>query len=307
VGDPWASRSDKPFKRWLVTNSSDKTRTSAPLVLDEDGDHVRRFRSTTALPDMGPLDTSGLAALRCSGSAQPSVAAFRDLTRRLEGVRDHDLLVLDLRQESHGFLNGMAVSWYAESNWGAAGLSDADALALEAARLGLLALATTVRVSDAASVKRGAPLATDWERRDVADEARAFARPAGGYVRLPVIDHARPGDATVERFLELVRGLADTTHMHVHCRGGKGRTATFLCMYDMIRNAARLPRATIFARQARLGGYDLCAPANPGSKKAPFIADRRAFLDRFHDYARDNPEGRPLGWMQWLAAQTATT
>lgn len=173
-----------------------------------------------------------------------------------------------------------------------------------ARRFGDLALAATARVFDAGSVKRGAPTGTDWGCREVADEVRALALPAGRYVRLPVTDHARPSDGAVERLLEVVRGLGQLTHIHVHCRGGKGRTATLMCMLDMIRTAARLPRATIFARQSLLGEYDLRQPADPASKKAPYIAERRAFLDRFYDYARTNPDGRPLGWTQWLAART---
>lgn len=272
-------------------------------MLDDDGVVARRVCSTTALPELGALDRTGLAALRCSGSAQPSVAGFHDLVQRL-GVRDADLLVVDLRQESHGFLNGAAISWYAETNWGAAGLPDAEALALEAARLATLARAPTVRISDAAALKRGEPpVVSVWQRHSVADEARAFARPAGRYLRLPVTDHARPDDATVDRFVALVRRLTDEIHLHLHCRGGKGRTATFLCLYDMLRNAARLPRATIFARQARFADYDLGKPVDPARAKAPYLVERRGFLEQFYDYARANPGGAPLGWTAWRAGR----
>src|SRR5690349_17747586 len=96
----------------------------ALLVLDDGGAEARRFRSTTALPAMDGLAVEGLAELRCSGSAQPSVAGFRDLRRRLGEVESDELYVVDLRQESHGFVDGAAVSWYAQGNQGAAGLSD---------------------------------------------------------------------------------------------------------------------------------------------------------------------------------------
>src|SRR5689334_11764067 len=107
----------------------------AALVFDDDGGELRRFRSTTELPAADLDDTRELTELRCSGSAQPSVAGFRELEGRLAGVRDEELCVVDLRQESHGFVNGAAVSWYATNNWGCAGLSDDEALALEALRL----------------------------------------------------------------------------------------------------------------------------------------------------------------------------
>jgi hypothetical protein len=272
----------------------------APLVFDDDGSEARRFCSTTELAPSGAA--GDLAALRCSGSAQPSAAAFRDVKRRL-AVGDDDLYVVDLRQESHGFVNGAAVSWYAASNWGCAGLSDDEALALEAVRLRLLGLAERVRIGRAEAIKHGTPQRfTECERPAVAAEPDAFELPPGRYVRLPVTDHARPSDAAVDRFVALLRGLRGA-HVHLHCRGGKGRTATFLAIVDLLRNAARLPLTAILARQAALSGYDLTKPAAPAAPKAPFIAERLAFVERFHAYARDNCDGEPVLWSTWLAAQ----
>jgi hypothetical protein len=268
----------------------------AALVFDDDGTQPRRFRSTTSLPP-GERDTD-LASLRCSGSAQPSVPAFRELKLRL-AIRDEDLHVVDLRQESHGFVNDDAVSWYATSNWGAAGLTDEDALSLEALRLRLLGLAHHVQIGSVETIKRGAPPSiVDRSDPRVASEAQAFALPPGRYIRLPVTDHARPSDAVVDRFVTLVRGLRGSEHLHLHCRGGKGRTATFMALLDMLRNAWCLPLATILSRQAELGSYDLTRRADPATPKAPFIDDRLAFLERFHAYARHNRDGAEP-WSTW--------
>jgi protein-tyrosine phosphatase len=277
----------------------------ALLVLDDDGSELRRFRSTTALPPMDGLSTTGLASLRCSGSAQPSVPAFRDLRQRLGDVPAEDLYIADLRQESHGFVNEAAVSWYALSNWGSAGLSDDEALAIETLRLRLLALGQSVRIGRVETIKRGAPPCfVEWERPRVAGEEQAFGLLPGHYVRLPVTDHSRPSDAVVDRFIHLVRSLRGSSHLHLHCRGGKGRTATFMALYDMLRNAAHVPLSALLARQARLGDYDLTKRPDPASAKAPFIADRLAFIERFHEYARHNPDGAPLPWTAWLAERS---
>jgi protein-tyrosine phosphatase len=279
--------------------------TYALLVLDDDGGEARRFRSTSALPAMDGLPVDGLAALRCSGSAQPSVAAFRDVRRRLGEVAAEDLYVLDLRQESHGFLNEAAVSWYAEANWGAAGLPDEEALALEALRLRLLGLAERVRVGDVETIKRGAaPSFTTWERPRVAGEAEAFGLWPGRYVRLPVTDHARPSDEVVDRFVALVRGLPERAHIHLHCRGGKGRTATFIALHDLLRNAGQMSLEAILDRQAVLNGYDLRKVATPGSAKAAFIEERQAFVRAFHAYARETRGEAPMCWSAWVRART---
>jgi hypothetical protein len=71
-------------------------------------------------------------------------------------------------------------------------------------------------------------------------------------------------------------------------RGGKGRTSTFLALLDLLKNAARLPLEIILERQTRLGDYDLRKPADPASAKAPFRAERRAFVERFYDYLRSS-------------------
>jgi len=274
----------------------------AALVFDDDGGEPRRFHTATERSGATPDDTRELIELRCSGSAQPSVAAFRELRRRLAHVRDDDLHVVDLRQESHGFVNGAAVSWYATHNWGCAGLSDDDALALETLRLRLLALAPRVRIATADAIKRGLPPSfVECDHPSVASEPQAFALPPGRYVRLPVTDHTRPSDAVVDRFIELVRGLRGSHHLHLHCRGGKGRTATFMALCDLLRHGARRPLSAILARQSLLTGYDLTKPADPARAKAPYIADRLAFLERFHAYVQHNPGGEPHPWSTWLA------
>ncbi len=56
----------------------------------------------------------GLETLSISGSAQFSREGLRQLQEKLAGKK---LLVVDLRQESHGFLNGWPVSWYADHDW----------------------------------------------------------------------------------------------------------------------------------------------------------------------------------------------
>ncbi|HSR99947.1 MAG TPA: hypothetical protein VLM79_22990 [Kofleriaceae bacterium] len=279
----------------------------AALVFDDDGGELRQFRSTTELPAADLDDMRELTELRCSGSAQPSVAGFRELQRRLAGVRDEELCVVDLRQESHGFVNGAAVSWYATNNWGCTGLSNDEALALEALRLRLLELATRVRIGSVATIKHGAePAFVEWDRPTVADEPQAFGLPHGRHVRLPVTDHARPSNAVVDRFIELVRGLRGAQHLHFHCRGGKGRTATFMALHDLLRHGARRPLSDILARQRILTGYDLTRPADPTRAKAPYVADRLAFLERFHAYVQHNPGGEAQPWSLWLAAQQAT-
>ncbi|WP_224248269.1 phosphatase domain-containing protein [Hyalangium gracile] len=276
--------------------------TFAQLVVDADEPEARRFRRAAALADAPEVDSSGLAELGCSGSGQFSLAGWRELQEKLGPLPPGALYVIDLRQEPHGFLNGAAVSWYAQRNWGCVGLSDEEVLQLEALRLRLLGLSQGVWVGHVRDVKDGtARNLTEWKVESAVSEEQALGLPAGHYLRLPVIDHLRPSDGVVDRFLLFVRALRGQAHLHFHCRGGKGRTSTFLALYDMLRNAERLPLEVILERQRLLSGYDLSSPASAESPKAPYIAERWDFITRFHRYARENPGGEPLLWTRWLS------
>ncbi len=121
------------------------------------------------------------------------------------------------------------------------------------------------------------------------------------YVRITVTDHARPLDDEVDRFILAVRALPENAWAHFHCEAGRGRTTTFMVLYDVLRNAKRVSLEDIVRRQKLLGyDYDVLRPAAPGSWKTPYTEDRIAFVRAFYNYARANPNGRPQLWSEWL-------
>ena len=77
---------------------------------------------------------------------------------------------------------------------------------------------------------------------------------------------------------------------HFHCRAGKGRTTTFLVLYDMLRNAGRVSLKDIVDRQSVLAGdYDLLKPEGESGWKAAVFADRAAFVRAFYRYEGPTP------------------
>ena len=61
--------------------------------------------------------TAGMDQLHISGSEQYSEEQFRELAGQLREMAGNDpVYIIDLRQESHGFLNGIPVSWYGNDN-----------------------------------------------------------------------------------------------------------------------------------------------------------------------------------------------
>jgi protein tyrosine phosphatase (PTP) superfamily phosphohydrolase (DUF442 family) len=265
----------------------------------------RNFRTTEDFPknETGePFENAGLKELRASGSGEFTADNLKLLLARTRGP----VTVFDLRQETHIFINGLPASWFATHDWANVGRSRAAIEAEETAQVQSLKPGSEVSIRFGEPVKKGhrdagAPLRVTV---NYANTERELVEAAGArYVRIPVTDHARPMDEEVDRFVLAVREMPPDGWAHFHCEAGRGRTTTFMALYDMLRNAARISLEAIARRQKLLGyGYDVLAPAAPGNWKAPYIADRIAFVRAFYDYARANPNGRPRLWSEWLKA-----
>ena len=247
--------------------------------------------------------TIGLRDLRASGSGEFTPQGLKLVLARTRGP----VTVFDLRQETHIFVNALPVSWYASRDWANVGRALTAIEADEAARVESLNPGSKIDVRPGELVKKGdensvPPESVTVERasteRNVANAASAK------YVRITVTDHARPLDGEVDRFILAVRELSENSWAHFHCEAGRGRTTTFMVLYDMLRNATRVSLEDIVRRQSILGyNYDVLQPPESGDWKAPYTADRSAFVRAFYDYARGNPNGRPQLWSEWLRSE----
>jgi len=260
----------------------------------------RNFRTTSdqfKSKDGKVPSTMGLQELQLSGSGEYTVT---NLKLMLDRISKH-VTIFDLRQEDHIFVNGEPVSWYATNNWANVGKSNETIMAGEKERIASIKIGTTLSLGDAKSKKGevSAPI-ENVTVSTVCTEEDAVKSAGASYVRVTVSDHARPLDGEVDRFIKAVRALPADSWVHMHCRAGKGRTTTFMALYDMLRNANKVSLDDIIQRQSLLiGDYDLLAIDADGGK-AGVGEDRAVFVRTFYDYARANPNGQPQLWSEWL-------
>ncbi|MCU0651930.1 MAG: hypothetical protein MUC39_03200 [Candidatus Omnitrophica bacterium] len=261
----------------------------------------RNFRTTDIIYDFlekerSAISTKGLVDLRASGSAEFSEKALLWLNQRL----GEDLIIVDLRQESHGFINGAAVTWYAKNNWLNLGKLHDQALQDEASRLNALAQDKVVRIYDGNGVKHEIKdFGKSIEIRQVCSEQQLTAQYNIRYFRLTVPDHMRPSDEEADRFVAFVRNLSGRDWLHFHCRAGMGRTTTFLVMYDMMRNADKVSLDDIIARHAAVEPNYNLFKTREGSREEIY-KDRIDFVRLFYEYSKAFCAGDKASWSEWL-------
>jgi Inositol hexakisphosphate len=295
------------------TNQPVRSSDTPVLIWDIDlklaNDPPRNLRTTDDPLTSGTSEardlTLGLRDLRASGSGEFTPASLKLVLARTRGP----VTVFDLRQETHIFVNNLPVSWYSSRDWSNVGRSRSDIEADEAGRVASLKGGSKLDVRPGHLVKHGNGNANSLSPQQVTVERasveRGIVQTAGtSYVRITVTDHARPLDDEVDRFILAVRDLPQNAWAHFHCEAGLGRTTTFLVLYDMLRNANRVSLEDIVQRQKILShGYDVLYPDEPGNWKAPYAAQRAEFVRAFYDYARANPNGKPLLWSESLRSK----
>jgi hypothetical protein len=269
-------------------------RTGTHLIFDNTPDRPARdgnFRSGRGLDPM----------LRASGSHQLDAAMLADVVSQIADSSPElrHLFIVDLRQESHAFLDGRAVSWCADKDWSNVGQPPAWIARDEQCQTEKLAAAPDTLVY---TVHKDADGKIEILGTTLLHVARAEteetviggiqSRLALSYLRLHATDHCAPEDDAVRTFLQALGDVAATTWVHFHCHGGDGRTTTFLAMYDMLNVAkarppgiASPPDLEYFrTRQLQLFHYDL--KPNPTVKlwQAPLSEIRWRRLESFRQY-----------------------
>lgn len=279
--------------------------SNALLVLDMRNEATlpKHFRSTDSLPLDNTIDQTGLSELHMAGSAQFSKLA---LEKVLQHLHVKHLTIIDLRQESHGFLNGNAISWYGWHNAANASKTPAQIEKDQAQKLNELGKLITVKV--AKIIKKTPNDAIDktqnieFNVRTVSTEAELANDLHLNYRHISVQDFHAPTSKEVDQFIRITKTLPKDQWIYFHCRGGAGRTATFMVMYDMMHHAKQISFNMILARQKAMGGKDLQALPSKDNWKYPYAVMRLNFLKNFYEYCNKNNDNFETTWTAWLKA-----
>jgi inositol hexakisphosphate len=133
--------------------------------------------------------SDGLVDLHASGSGEFTRDNLKLLLARTSGP----VTVFDLRQETHIFVNGLPVSWFATNDWANVGRSQAAIEADETARVQSLKPGSEIAVHPGEAIKKGGADSATPQRVTVerARTERELIEAAGvHYVRITVTDHA---------------------------------------------------------------------------------------------------------------------
>ena len=244
----------------------------------------------------------GLDNLRISGSSFFAKNEFTALLKKIP-ADVKDIVVLDLRNESHGYINDHAVSWYSRYKTFNKGLTADQVDTREKALLSAARQAGKVDIAVQAKNK-GVVFTAPIEVQSVMTEREFVASMGASYFRIPIMDYSAPTRENIDRFVEFYKSLPETAWIHAHCEAGVGRTTISLSMVDMIKNANRLSYDEIMTRQVLMGGQDVRKSAEKTSdayKKANY-PKRAEFTRRFYQYVKAHPQ-LDITWSRWCDEQ----
>ncbi|AJA47918.1 effector protein HopD2 [Clostridium pasteurianum DSM 525 = ATCC 6013] len=247
----------------------------------------KNFRKTTDSDKIKDIDKSvnleGMNKLNISGSGQFSE---KGLEMAKENIGEKvPITVVDLREESHGFLNGNAISWTDGHNKANKGLIEAQVIKDENERLKKLSEEKTVEIKN-----------RTLNVEKVENEENLTKKHGISYTRITVTDKEAPSKEAVDEFVNFAKSVPNSGWLHFHCKAGKGRTTTFMAMYDMMKNAKNVSFEDIIKRQFLLGGENLLKRTTVENIKGT----RAKFLKNFYDYCRTNNDNFNTTWEQWL-------
>jgi protein tyrosine phosphatase len=247
---------------------------------------ILTFDKSETMEDGMPRNFRDLSSLGINAiaSAQFSEDELKQVRKKYPNEK---IIILDLRQESHGFINGKAVLWrsYFEKNNQNKKID--EILADEKSRLNAAKKEQEVVINEVIKRDRESGWYKDIAPQIVAvnkvKTERELAKENGfEYRRFSVRDFDIPDAKEFARMVSFIKTLPQDKKIYVHCAGGKGRTGMFLVMLDIIKNGKQTQLAEIFQRQNKLGAARLDEISTEESWSKEIAKQRLEMLQNFY-------------------------
>lgn len=278
------------FNKTIIAKAVNKGEKNKINIVLESSRHnkvvPKRLRKTTDLSTIEnrkDLNLEGLNTLNISGSQQFTPNNIELLIKGID--TNLPITVVDLREESHGFVNGSAISFTNDRNNPNEGLSREEVLLDEKTRLSELKLGEQLTFFNK-------PFLT-LEVDKVKTEEELTKEYGLNYVRITVTDKTMPKDEMVDYFIQFVNSLEEEIWLHFHCKHGVGRTSTFMIMFDIMKNHKISKIEDIINRQLAMYPFKEDTIDNylsPGTVK---------FLNNFYNYVKENSDDYKVKWSEY--------
>lgn len=240
------------------------------IVLDSD--------SKKPLPDR----FRNITTLNISGSAQFTPEQVAPLK---SAINKENIYIVDLRQESHGFVNDLAISFYERDKDLNNGLTSTEVISTENSLLKAIKINSSLNIYD----KLGKKLDTVTVS-SVSNEDNLLTSNGLKYLRLAVKDAGIPSPLVIDEFVQFIKTKDPATHLHFHCDAGEGRTTLFMAMYQTMLNNTNLSLNQIISYQYNIGGVLLTDNKN-----------QLEFLQEFYNYVSENKSTNyEKTYSQWI-------
>lgn len=232
----------------------------------------------------------GLDILHVSASGQFTES---NLFLMLEKLNKKKITIIDLREESHGYVNGLPISWklpyttWTNMNKGVDAIEKDETLKLKKM------FERKIVILD----PKTHPLKLDVF--STYSEKQLIQKYHQNYLRLPITENHAPTAATVDKIIQLVQKQAPDEWFHLHCHGGRGRTTTVMIMMDILTNGKNVSYEDIIKRHILLGGTNVEKMVEFKSPKYKSILTRNIFLKRFYRYAT-TVDTTKVSWSEWI-------
>jgi protein-tyrosine phosphatase len=220
--------------------------------------------------------------LNISGSAQFTNDQVEPLKK---AINKENICIVDLRQESHGLLNDLAISYHNFYKLINNGFDSVETIEKENSELNKIKTNSQVNI-----FQENGKLYKCLEAESVCTEEKAVTDCGMQYKRFAVRDGGVPTPDTVDEFVDFIKNKPDDLHLHFHCHAGEGRTTTFMVLYQIMNNQNNLTLDQILSYQYNIGGVVL---TNDGY--------RLGFLDSFYEYIQENKDSNyATPYSQWI-------